>query len=66
MLLVGFKPTVSEGEQRQTYALDRMATGNSKMLLQQYKFTLEVYSEGGVIGLHQSELSSLCYNLEKT
>ena len=27
MPLVGFEPTVSAGEQPQTYALDRMATG---------------------------------------
>jgi hypothetical protein len=29
MPLVGFKPTISEGERPQTHALDRAATGTS-------------------------------------
>ena len=41
MPLVGFEPTISEGERPQTYALDRTATGTGIIffiyLIYQYK-----------------------------
>jgi hypothetical protein len=60
---VGFKHTISAGERRQTYALDRAATGNGmeKLLLKQKRWIYEIKGISWKIRYYAACLNKCAY-----